>query len=48
MGETERMSAAAISNAIQSALEAMEHAEILIGQLRIEVEYWKQKALQND
>lgn len=45
MGETERLSVDAINNAIAQALEAMEQAEILIGQLRIEVEFWKNKAL---
>ncbi len=45
MGETERMTVEAINSAIQQALEAMEHAEIVIGQLRQEVDYWKSRAL---
>lgn len=45
MGETEKITADAINSAIAQALEAMEQAEIVIGQLRVEVEYWKQRAL---
>lgn len=45
MGETEKMTAEAINSAIQQALEAMEQAEVVIGQLRVEVEFWKAKAL---
>lgn len=45
MGETEKMTTEAINNAIYQALEAMEQAEIVIGQLRVEVEYWKARAL---
>lgn len=45
MGETERLSVEAINNAIKQALEAMEQAEIVIAHLRVEVDYWKAKAL---
>lgn len=45
MGQTEKMTMEAINSAIQQALEAMEHAEIVIGQLRVEVEYWKARAM---
>ena len=33
--------------AIKSALEAMEKAELEISALRVEVDYWKQKAINN-
>lgn len=45
MGETEKITTEAINSAIRQALEAMEQAEIVIGQLRVEVEYWKARAL---
>lgn len=48
MGETEKITAEVLNNAITQALQAMEQAEIVIGQLRIEVEYWKQRALGGD
>lgn len=47
MGETENLTTEAINSAIRQALEAMEQAEIVIGQLRQEVEFWKEKALKN-
>lgn len=47
MGETEKLTTEAINSAIRQALEAMEQAEIVIGQLRQEVEFWKEKALKN-
>lgn len=48
MGETEKLTTEAINSAIRQALEAMEQAEIVIGQLRQEVEFWKEKALNRD
>jgi len=45
MGETEDIQKQALEAAVKSACEAMEQAEIVIGQLRIEVEFWKSKAL---
>ena len=45
MGETEKLSTEAINSAIKQALEAMEQAEIVIAHLRVEVDYWKARAL---
>lgn len=45
MGETEKLQQEALVAAVKSACEAMEQAEIVIAHLRVEVEYWKEKAL---
>lgn len=45
MGETEKIQHEALAEAVKAAMEAMEQAEIVIGQLRVEVDFWKAKAL---
>lgn len=48
MNELEKIQFQNLADAVQKACEAMEQAEILIGQLRLEVEFWKAKALGED
>lgn len=45
MSDTEKVQHEAFVAAVKSACEAMELAEIEIAQLRVELEYWKAKAL---
>jgi hypothetical protein len=48
MNELEKVQFENLADAVQKACEAMEQAEILIGQLRLEVEFWKNKAEAGD
>jgi hypothetical protein len=45
MGETEKIQQEVLAAAVKQACEAMEQAEIVIAHLRVEVDYWKARAL---